>query len=50
MIDQEMIDEEMIDQEMIDQVDDRNLFKEKKEKEFSTTEEDFPDLLKPSRM
>ena len=28
--------------------DDRNLFKEKKEKEFNTTEEDFPDLLKPA--
>ena len=27
--------------------DDRNFFKEKKEKEFNTTEEDFPDLLKP---
>ena len=27
--------------------DDRNFFKEKKEKEFTTTEEDFPDLLKP---
>ena len=30
-----------------DRVDDRNFFKEKKKKEFSTTEEDFPDLLKP---
>ena len=28
--------------------DDRNFFKEKKEKEFNTTEEDFPDLLKPA--
>jgi len=31
-----------------DRVDDRNFFKEKKEKEFNTTEEDFPDLLKPA--